>query len=146
MNKDFTITPKFKVCRIDETKNWREDIQKLAGGTIYGTYFYDASRQTFCCEITPSYELHFLGSVAGEGIDGFEQAEKAHDELAEGDIHTELTSYVHCRAIDAMSKEDNQDFADDNWTPTSEEHEDEESYRELLDDCISDERGNPTFT
>ena len=139
------IAPNFKVCKFDETSNWREDIAKRAG-KIYGVYFYDASRQTRCCEITPSYELHFIGSVIEGELDSEDEVwkDKLYNDIQEGDNFAELASYKHCHVIDALSKDDNKDCFGDH-VHDEETYADEESYKELFEECIDDERCNPTF-
>jgi hypothetical protein len=142
-DQDYSITPKFKVCRIDETANWDKEITDVAG-KVYGVYFYDASHQTFCCEITPSYELTFLESVAENCPNDELAREKLYDDIIEGDRFTESIAYKHCRFIDSLSEDDNK-LAFKDWTPSEEEHEDKDSYCDLFVTCVEEERGNPTF-
>jgi len=56
------IKPKFRVVAIDETEHWSDDIK--AQGKVWGVYLVDMNRYTYCCELTPSLELHFLYYVA----------------------------------------------------------------------------------
>ncbi len=138
------IKPKFKVVRINETSNWREDIAKKAG-KIFGIYLYDESRTTNCCEVTPSYEMHFLNSMAETLSDDDEEREIQLDEIEEGDIHTERVRYFHSVSIDKLSDKDKGNVYSEGYDIDKEEYETEEDYRSLVEDTIGEEMANPTF-
>jgi hypothetical protein len=135
------VKPKFKVVKIDETKNWREDIVEKSG-KIFGIYLYDESRQTRCCEITPSYEMHFLNSMSENHIEDEEEREILFDEISEGDIHTERVSYFHVSSIDKLS---GKNVYSEGFEIDEEEYETEENYKTLVEDTIGEEMANPTF-
>ena len=136
--------PKFKVVRINETSNWREDIAKKAG-KIFGIYLYDESRTVNCCEVTPSYEMHFLNSMAENISDDDEEREILFDEISEGDIHTERVRNIFSSSIDRMSKDDRKDVYSEGYEIDKEEYETEEDYDKLVEDTIGEEMANPTF-
>jgi hypothetical protein len=54
--------PDWRAIAFDETRYWnlREEDRPYVA-RILGVYFYDAREYTYCCELTPSYYLRFLG-------------------------------------------------------------------------------------
>ena len=54
-----TLPPRFKLVALEQTEFWKQDIIKITGRAM-GVYLYDETLTVNCCEITPSYELHFL--------------------------------------------------------------------------------------
>ncbi len=69
MNETLTtpIQSDLRVILIEETEYWNQDI-KDACGTISCAYLYDNAVNTFCCELTPSKELHPLYYVTENEI------------------------------------------------------------------------------
>ena len=86
---------------LDETEYWNEDIIQKAD-KIFGVYLYNPKEITHCCEITPSYELHFMGSFAQEYPENESEHEILYDDIITGDMNTELVKYFHCKGIDKM--------------------------------------------
>jgi len=96
-----------------------------------------------CCEVTPSYELHFLNSMAEKCIDGNEEErELQFDEISEGDINTDGVKYLHSAFVDKFPETDRKDI---NRDIDDEEYETEEDYDNLVEDIIDLERSSPTF-
>jgi hypothetical protein len=62
---------------------------------------YDDSVATYCCEITASRELHFLGTIPTVVFEEDEACEKFLDNIMEGDTHTEEISYIHAEGYPA---------------------------------------------
>jgi len=134
--------PNFKLAKFDETDGWDKDTKKIAK-KIYGIYLYNENVVTHCCEITPSYEMHFLGSVTEEAPDDDTEREDFLDEIDVADLNTDLISYFHCSTVNALADDCNIAYSD--YKPTKDEYEDELAYRELIDDLKSEYRGNPSF-
>ena len=86
----------FKVVVFDETRNWREDVVTRAGGKIFSTYLFDAGQRTYCCEITPSYDLrHLFSTPLVDDENG-----TVEEVLREGEAGNDNDGYYHCNAID----------------------------------------------
>lgn len=87
----------FKVVLIDETEYWHEDIAKKAK-KIWKVYFYDASEQTHCCELTPSYWLLPVTCTwDAENLD-----ERTVDIITAEDTQDVSGRYFHCSIIDQL--------------------------------------------
>ena len=93
--------PQFCLLRLDETLYWADDLATRAG-RILGIYVYDQNRRVHCCEFTPSYECHFVGSASVNTDLDDDAAERLADEIREGDLGTETVRYIHCHEIDAL--------------------------------------------
>lgn len=127
----------FKVIAINETHNWDPAIVQRAGGAIYGIYLYDALRAVNCCEITPSHELHLIGSQPASFIEDECARESLHDDLMAGDAQGDDVSYFHCAAIERMlgngSAIAGRDFGEESA---------EEGYEVALEEKLEYVRGN----
>ena len=94
---------RLRVCLLEETENWNEEITKRAG-KIFGVYLYNPDTRTHCCEITPSHELYFLHSVPENLPDDEDERERLLDDMDEGNLETERVSYMHCHTLKAMPR------------------------------------------
>lgn len=83
----------FHLVAIDNTKYWRDDIQK-ACGKITTVYYYDKGQHTYCCELTPSYYLIPLYAFAENEI-----SDEVYDDLMLG-IASEDPGYEHVSSVD----------------------------------------------
>lgn len=91
---------KWAVVKIDETVNWRgPDRIMKAAGRIFGCYLVDLASNTYCCEMTPSFELNFIESQCANYIADDELNQKVYDFLQEGDAGTPLVRYMHCHTV-----------------------------------------------
>lgn len=103
---DSQMKRKFVLIKLEETMNWQHgDPAILAkAGRIFGLYVADLSIGVHCCELTRSYELHFVESQwEGTGAELSEaDREAVHDYIADGDRHTPFVSYVHCHTVDGF--------------------------------------------
>lgn len=87
--------------KVDDTSGWDEGL--LSKHHIVKTetvYVFDRSQRTYCCEITPSYEMwpsHYELSFKDGTSD-----EKREDawEVVEDNFYLEEIKYIHCRDID----------------------------------------------
>ena len=115
------IKSDIRVIAIDETRHWSKKLQKVCG-TIKTVYMYDSSVQTYCAEITPSYELTPLYYVIENDVSD-EVWEEVNNELA-----NEQSIYMHCRVVDeleSISTENGFDFE------SSEDEEYKENFEEV---------------
>lgn len=89
----------FKIVAFDETQFWSEGFMRGCNtGRMWGLYLFDANRQVNCCELKPSYELHFIKTVTEKVLNEF-----AYDELLRADMsYLDQVVYRHCSAVDAM--------------------------------------------
>jgi len=99
---EIQVKPRFALVKIDETEYWSPDIQEKVG-RIFGVYIVDLSCRTFCCEVTPSYSLHFVESqwvaeISEDEIEAFQDEIYLHDD-PQGSIY-----YFHCHTVDAFPK------------------------------------------
>jgi hypothetical protein len=97
---------KFVLVKLDETRNWEHgDPAILAmAGRIFGRYVADLSVGVHCCELTRSYELHFVESQwegTGEELSDADRA-AVQDYLVDGDRETAAVIYVHCHVVDGL--------------------------------------------
>lgn len=88
------IIPEVHICLLEETDSWCEEIRTQAG-RLFGVYLFDARRYVHCCELTPSYELHFLETIYTKYIEDENKREHLEDEIMEGNRETPEVSYVH---------------------------------------------------
>lgn len=88
-----------RIIAFNETKCWNITLPENC--MMLFVYAYDDTKVTYCCEITPSRELHFLGTIPTEVPDGEEEREKFLDQIMEGDRQAESIAYCHCRDVDS---------------------------------------------
>lgn len=140
---DKDTPPAWTAIQIDETRHWSAEFLKKYGVTqIYGVYLYDANSRIYCCEMTPSYELSFIESVAGHGIDDEEVWEKFTDDVREADMDADEVIYMHCHDIDGMPAKDKKDLGFDLTTDGGAWWSDEDRG---YDTVLEDYQGSPVF-
>lgn len=103
-------TPVFKYVRIDETRYWNEAfVAGLGpGAKLIATYVYDETERTYCCEMTPSYWLEYLGTHVESGRELTEEEwEKVHEFIMQGDAENgEAGHYRHCSDVRRLKPQD----------------------------------------
>jgi hypothetical protein len=137
-----TIKPDFKNVRINETHHYPKHIQEKFGN-IYSIHLFDKNENTYCCSLTPSYCLHYLGTVVEfKNSDDCENPDLVNlrDELETESGH-ELVNYYDCNHIDKLPAED----IDDCEIYDNSEWGTEKEYNNLLEDVIDSSRGNPSW-
>ncbi len=98
---------KLKIVNLNDGDGWREDILKRAKGRILGKYAFCPDEVTHCCEITPSYELHFIEYFPeNPEADGDEENMEEIEEGANLTMSESPIIYVHCHTIDALPEID----------------------------------------
>jgi hypothetical protein len=96
------IKPDYRYVRIDETRYWNEEFLADIGpdAKIVATYIFNANEVTYCCEITPSYWLEYVGTEFSADRDiTDEEYEKFDDIIRENEMETD-GHYRHCSGVD----------------------------------------------
>ncbi len=141
--------PHFFIFLNDETDCWLdEELVQRCGGSIKGVNFFNANRHVCCCEMTPSYEMEFLGSVSGKPtpypepvvqlsllsdippldyqLEHEREIDRIDMDLMDGDRGSDPVSYFHVTDIELGKCIDVWKFNDHEW-------------QELLDDADGNE-------
>lgn len=86
----------WKIVAIEQTSYWNPEIVEKTG-RLFGTFLFDASRQVHCCELTPSYEMHFIETLAENMIDDETDAMiRDADIVGQNEVE-----YWHCHSVDS---------------------------------------------
>jgi len=136
--------PEFKVVCIEETQHYTDKALVEKVGKIHAVFLYNKNSHTHCCEITPSYELHYIDTTYSDHIEDELQREEVDEHIQEANLHRELIEYHHVSGIDSIPEKYHVPFSED-WEPTEGQYKMEAEYRELLEEVIGDERANPNF-
>ena len=113
--------PKFIIVAINETNYWDlSDLQEVE--KVYGVYLVDLNRITHCCEITPSYYLHWITDDYTLK-ESFSEVSEDRREYIEDYIRYNCCkdgNYYHCKYVDSiksipvqLSDRDLEDFISD---------------------------------
>lgn len=116
------IKPDWQYVKIDETKYWdKESAARKFGKKLIATYAYDKNSVTYCCSLTPSYWMVYLGTEAqyDEELTD-EQRELIYDNILEAETEDQC-NYFYCFSVDRMESKplpynidvDRTDFSDD---------------------------------
>lgn len=94
------IKPDYRLIKVSNHKHWREDIQNVTTD-IWTVYAFDMNTHVHCCELTPSYELHFIANDYSE-IDDLteEQREDLNEKILSA--YDEQVCYMHVSDVDRM--------------------------------------------
>lgn len=100
------IVPSILAVRMDETEYWVDAfLKKYQIKRVWAVYVYNQNHHTHCCEITPSYELHFV-EYQFEYEDGVEHPDALIDEIDgeryKAQADAEPVSYYHTHVIDRI--------------------------------------------
>lgn len=93
------------ICKTDDTQYWSSEIVKKVG-KIYSVYLYNPEQYTYCCELTPSYELNFAGiTISGnetfDKLDEFE-CEELFETLRDAVRDCDDVAYYHVSFIENL--------------------------------------------
>lgn len=88
------------VVMIDETDYWRPfdpDCPDYIrnSGRIFCAYLVDLMKAVHCCELTPSFELHQIGSIPEKRPTDPDAQEMQSNFLHDGDMGCEQVTYMH---------------------------------------------------
>jgi hypothetical protein len=98
--QDAEIKPQFRLVSVQED-GWNEGLLQRCGGKIWTVYLYDYRRHTHLCELTPSYECHYVESYPDLHLDDDEEREELQDLLDEARADgCSNVDYYHCTGID----------------------------------------------
>jgi len=126
------IKPELVIIKIDETSNWREDIQEKAK-RIFAYYLVDLSIITHICEITGSYWCEFL-------YNRFENTDSFLD--SEGEATDELTEHENNGESDYISVNSNLNIVH-RCVYNENDQDVEDDYEGFIEGLIDYYKGNP---
>ena len=98
------IKPDYHWIKLDETKHWNNMflIEIGPNAKITSTYIFDKNSVTYCCELTPSYELHRVATDFSTSREMTEYEREIIDakifQAIEG--NNDDVAYHHCSTID----------------------------------------------
>jgi hypothetical protein len=130
------MEPDFYVVKLEETENWRDDIQEKAG-KIWGVYLLDKSEITHLASIQGSYYLYWLYNIV-ENYEDFDDDELFEIEMNSGGDN--LNIY-----IDEHTKFDEEKKVEWEQGDLIEGMESEENYNELVEKIREHLNGNHPF-
>jgi len=128
------IKPDFKIVHINETNDWDLTGELECVEKITGCYIADFSRNTYCCELTPSLYLIWMAydEEFKEGVE--EQAKEVVDGIIADQIGED--GYYHRSYIENSDKIIVKDVDWDNTDWMEEfDYSTEEGYYELIEEA-----------
>lgn len=128
-----TDTACIAIIKIESTSNWDKKIQKKIG-KIYDVFWCDLNSRTYCSEITPSYELNFIGYTWTRPIKNETEQERIYDLMADVEAATERVCYMHQRIIDALPERSDVYFVGEGYCVI--EIDDDAKNADEIDDYI----------
>jgi hypothetical protein len=99
--EDLIQKPQFRLVAVHED-GWDQEILDRCGGKIWTVYLYDYRRNVHVCELTPSYECHYIETYPEVRPDDDEEYEALQDLLDEAQSDNGTVDYYHCRGIDKI--------------------------------------------
>lgn len=128
------------ILKLDETSYWREDIQAMAG-RLFGIYLYNPAVGVHCCELTPSYELHYMGEAITSSLsenDLEALAELLREALADSDD----VKYMHCAAVNRQPALANRSVLAVGWAVFGDFGDEGDTPEECMEAATEYLRGN----
>ena len=96
------MKPLIRLLYVDETDDFTDEALKTAAERIYGLYLYDVHLHVHCCEITPSYEMTFVGFQTKAWIPDALQMNLL--DCAAVQLCDAPVCYRHCWWVDSMPR------------------------------------------
>lgn len=131
------VPPDWQCVALEETQHWNlaeEDRPFIV--KMMGVYIHDRSSYTYCCELTPSYFMIYLGDVAVLKHDTPDDVRERINEKYECSYQGE-SGYMHVRDIEAVAADQKVQYGPvADWA--DEEDRGESQVREYY-------QGNPVF-
>ncbi len=106
------VKPDWYCVALDETRHWnlaeedRPFVKKMLG-----IYIFDRSTYTYCCEITPSYFLCYLGDVAVLKTDAPDDVRERINERYEC-LYQGEDCYMHVRDVERIPEAQKKQYGD----------------------------------
>lgn len=94
------MKPCIFLVAIDATSNYSQQLVEKYG-RIFDIYYFNRNEVTHCCEVTPSYYLHYVESYCEKQPEDEELRDKMYDDLQEANLF-EQGGYYHCHSIDKL--------------------------------------------
>ena len=127
------IMSDFRVILIDETEHWTPELQAKCG-KIYTVCLYDNNVDVYCCELTPSKELHPIGYHTENAIDD-ETDEILRDTFARVEESVKYMKLLPESQRTETKQSDNIEFTDAR----------SEEYNEHVESLIEAYNANPDY-
>ena len=131
-----TLPSDWWLIKIDERGYWLDSKVLARTKHVYAVYAFDRNTHVHCCEITPSYELTFLGHDAEEVEDLSDEEREELDEIIISVPNEEPVTYMHVSYVDRMLEANPHLAKQLNYTP--EELDFEEDSRQQIDQVMED--------
>lgn len=99
------VIPAVHIVLIEETDSWCAEIREKAG-RLFVVYIFDKRRHVHACELTPSYELHFLKTIYSrefpysENYENEIERDNLENKIIDGNRETQDIQYYHVSDID----------------------------------------------
>ena len=92
----------WRAIALDETEYWIDERLRKLCDKIYGVYAYNPNVAVHCCEITPSYELMWIGTVPCYDYGKLTEEDRDYvfDTILEGERYQEPFIYMHCEQVE----------------------------------------------
>ena len=109
------MRPDFRIYKVETTNDWREDIRAKVD-KLYAVYVFDANRETYACELTPSFEMRYLGPTWTGKLDSPDDddwRQELFEEIVDGGAESD-DIYVHVRSVN-LAECEQRTFSEAQW-------------------------------
>ncbi len=131
--------PDLRIFRQDTTRHWSADMQARAE-KFFDVYIFDKRKHVHCCELTPSYEMNYIGPT-WEDVKSDDDEDLCEDVMDA--VIDDNTQYVHVSSVKLKDCKE-VGLEDSVWVDCLEEAEDDyDTARQLYVEKVSEYcRGN----
>jgi len=92
------------IVKVDGRSHWSDDVQRQTVA-VYDVYAFDANLRVHICSLTPSYELHYLGTDADPVADLSDDArEHLYDVVLDASADNSPVDYMDVSTIERMRR------------------------------------------
>jgi len=136
------MKPDFRLYKRDVTEYWVEEIRKKAG-QIFDLYIFDCNKTVNCCEIAPSFEMHYLGPMWTLSPEDEDEDQKLFEDILGGIVENHDVIYVHTRYVSVDDCE-RVETSDEDWAKflRDADGDEEAAWHEVLEKWSEYCRGN----
>jgi hypothetical protein len=140
--------PEIRLFVVDDTQYCSDDFKARCGGKVFTAYIFNANASTYCCEITPSYEMWPLNTFPAKWPEDEETRDKLSEELREnnGDeikyYHVRTTKLDKCKLLREVTETEWNDFLEDADGDTEKERIDRATVK-MMEHFTEYFTGNP---